>query len=103
MANAIAFSEPGGTVVLSATPIQGAIQIRILDRGSPSMAGDIGIGGDGQGRYERGQSLRLAIVRSLVELHRGRLTIEARDGGLRQVTCILPAAISPAQVQLAAG
>ncbi len=92
LANAVAFSDPGGAVALKAERRGADIAIQVVDNGAASVTGDIGAGGDGQNRFERGQSLRLSIVRSLVELHNGSLSLETRPDGLRQVTCILPAA-----------
>lgn len=92
LANAVACSDPGDTVLLTADRVDERIVIRTIDRGSTALMGDTGLGLDSSKRMERGQSMRLSIVRSLVELHRGQLTVEARADGLRQVVCILPAA-----------
>ena len=101
LANAIACSTPGQAVLLTADRQKDAIIIKVLDHGSTVPMGDAGLGGDAGKRLERGQSLRLSIVRSLVELHRGRLIVEALPNGIRQVVCVLPAAA--VELQKAAG
>ena len=101
LANAVACSDPGDTVLLTADRSDNRVVIRTIDRGSTALTGDPGFGLDSRRRMERGQSMRLSIVRSLVELHRGQLLVEARPDGLRQVVCILPAAVQG--VQKAAG
>ncbi|HRJ70036.1 MAG TPA: PAS-domain containing protein [Beijerinckiaceae bacterium] len=95
LANAVACSDPGDSVVLEAEQGEEGIAIRVLDNGALPATGDAGA--DSQRRTDRGQSLRLSIVRSLVELHHGRLMVEGRTDGKRQVVCILPAAHDPAQ------
>lgn len=101
LANAVACSDPGDTVLLTADRSDNRVVIRTIDRGSTALTGDPGFGLDSRRRMERGQSMRLSIVRSLVELHSGQLLVEARPDGLRQVVCILPAAVQG--VQKAAG
>jgi len=101
IANAVAFSDKGDTLVLSGARQGGEVVLRIADRGSLATLDDSGLGGDGVRRFDRGQSLRLSIVRSLVELHHGSLTVEARPDQMREVRCALPAA--SAQSQQAAG
>lgn len=94
LANAVASSDPGSRVMLQAEHTDEGIAIRVLDTGALPATGDAGAS-DGLRRPDRGQSLRLSIVRSLVELHQGRLIVEGRPDGLRQVVCILPAAQNP--------
>ena len=101
IANAVAFSDPGETVVLSGARSGNEVVLRIADRGSLSAVEDFGLGVEGPRRFDRGQSLRLSIVRSLVELHNGVLTVEARPDQMREVRCVLPAA--PQQSSKATG
>lgn len=91
IANAVACSDPGDTVLLQADRAQDRIVLRVVDRGRMADGGGLGQDKDASRRLERGQSMRLSIVRSLVELHHGSLTVEARNDGLRQVVCSLPA------------
>lgn len=99
LANAIACSDPGDTVMLSADRNGDRIVLNIVDRGPTGTGSKSGPGDETERRLERGQSMRLSIVRSLVELHHGRLTVESRSDGLRQVVCSLPAAVSDATAQ----
>ncbi|MCA0424304.1 MAG: PAS-domain containing protein [Proteobacteria bacterium] len=92
LANAVACSDPGDTVLLTADRSNDRIIIRTIDRGSTALTGDPGLGVDAKRRMERGQNIRLSIVQSLVELHHGQLLVEGRPDGMRQVVCILPAA-----------
>ena len=96
IANAIAFSDPGDTVVLSARREGDQIELRLADRGK--LGSEAGPPAEGQRRTETGQNLRLSIVRSLVEVHSGRLTIQPRPDGMREVSCLLPAATGTHQV-----
>lgn len=90
IANAIAFADPGDTVVVSGRRQGANIEIRLADRGKLSV--EAGPPMEGQRRNETGQNLRLSIVRSLVEVHNGRLDIQPRADGMREVLCLLPAA-----------
>jgi signal transduction histidine kinase len=102
MANAIAWSDPGDTVLLAAERKSDRIVLRVIDRGP--TAGKGRPDDEANRRIERGQSMRLSIVRSLVELHHGDLTVEARPDGLRQVICVMPAAPgAPGAAAAAAG
>lgn len=101
LANAVASSDPGDTVILQAERNGDRIVMRILDRGRLSGGTTLGGVDEAGRRTERGQSMRLSIVRSLVELHHGHLTVESRPDGKRQVLCSLPAA--PADESKATG
>ncbi len=82
LANAIKYSEPGGTIVVSGEQEPGAIVLRVRDTG-------IGIDSvalervfepfEQAGRTRGGLGLGLAIVKGIVELHGGRVAI-ASDG-----------------------
>lgn len=91
IANAVASSDPGDTVRLSAHRTGGNVEMRIADRGSFDPTTGLT---EERRRSEQGQSLRVSIARSLVELHHGQLTMKIREDGLREVSCILPAATS---------
>lgn len=87
IANAVASSDPGDTVTLSARHRGGNVEIRIADRGTFDPAT---MQSDERKRAETGQGLRLSIIHSLVELHGGQLTISMRNDGMREVCCALP-------------
>ncbi len=98
--NGIQFTPEGGSVTLFARPESGGVAIGVKDTG-------IGIGEDersrvfekfyrGRGARRRGGTgLGLALVRSFVELHRGRVTIDSEPGRGTTVTIHLPAGTEP--------
>lgn len=98
LSNALGFSEPGQTVTLSARRSEaGDVVFQVTDQGK-------GIDGDvldrvfdrfethTAGTRHRGVGLGLSIVKSFVELHRGRVEIESTPGRGTAVTCVFPAA-----------
>jgi signal transduction histidine kinase len=87
LANAAKFTDPGGHIRLAATAEAGEVVLRVRDNGrgiAPELlprvfdlymqAPDLGV------RRPSGLGLGLALVKSLVELHGGRIT--ATSGGL---------------------
>ncbi|MDX2159534.1 MAG: ATP-binding protein [Hyphomicrobiaceae bacterium] len=97
ISNAIGFSNPGGSVSLSAERRRGMIEIKVTDQG-------VGIPRNqhrtvlerfvsrSQGSKHRGAGLGLPIAKSLVELHGGRLHLESEPGVGTTVTVLLPEA-----------
>ena len=95
LSNAIGFSSPGQTVTLAALRRPDEVVFKITDQGR-------GIPHDVMehvfdrfhshtiGSRHRGVGLGLSIVRSFVELHRGRVLIDSAPGLGTTVTCILP-------------
>ena len=87
LSNAIKYSEPGGKVTLSASETDGAIQIRVSDTG-------LGISPEDQehifekfyrseteeARNRGGHGLGLPLAKDIIELHRGRLSVESTLG-----------------------
>ena len=86
--NAVSFSPPGGTVTVELTRQSGRIQLSVEDEG-PGIAPE-----DRERIFERFHSLRpededfgshsglgLAIARTIVEAHDGRLSARDRPGG----------------------
>jgi signal transduction histidine kinase len=101
LSNAVKFTRPGGTVTLSVRQTAGQLQIAVADTG-------VGIPEDQLPRlFERfsriqnaatagfsapkGTGLGLALTRSFVELHGGRITVASRVGEGSTFTIVLPA------------
>ena len=97
LSNAIKFSPPGGKVVVEGRREGDEVVIAVSDSGD-------GIPADQQGRVfdkfwrgrqsaerPRGSGLGLSLVKSFVELHGGRVTVESAPGAGTRVVCRLPA------------
>ena len=95
MSNAIGFSKPGGIVKLACWREGGHVVFSVEDQG-------IGIPLEqqrraferfesrSQGSDHRGAGLGLSIVKSLVDLHNGRVSLESKPGIGTRVTVRLP-------------
>lgn len=96
LSNAVGFSRDGQTITVTARRHDDEIVICVRDQGR-------GIPGDviakvfdrfesfTKGSSHRGVGLGLSIVRSFVELHGGRVSIESAPGKGTLVTCTFPA------------
>jgi len=96
ISNAIKFTPPGGSIRVEASRSGDALELTVADTG-------IGIPMQDQARvfdkFERaspqtpqsGAGLGLSLVKSLVELHGGAVTIESEPGAGTTVRCRLPA------------
>ena len=96
LSNAVGFSAPGQTVTLAAIRRDDEIIFKVTDqgRGIPPEVLDHVFGRfrtHTSGSRHRGVGLGLSIVRSLVELHGGRVLIDTAPGEGTTVTCIFPA------------
>ncbi|QXX76318.1 PAS domain-containing sensor histidine kinase [Methylovirgula sp. HY1] len=96
LSNAVGFSAPGQTVTLAAMRREDEIIFKVTDqgRGIPPEVLDHVFGrfrSHTSGSRHRGVGLGLSIVRSLVELHGGRVLIDSVPGEGTTVTCIFPA------------
>ncbi len=96
LSNAIGFSAPGQTIVLAALRRHDEIIFNVSDQGSgipPDLLEQVFERFKTQrtGSRHRGVGLGLSIVRSLVELHGGRVLIDSVQGEGTTVTCIFPA------------
>jgi signal transduction histidine kinase len=96
MSNAIGFSPPGETVTLTAERQKDKVVFRVIDTG-PGIPPEIKKRIFGlfesypRGSRHRGAGLGLAIVRSLIALHGGSVSIESEPGQGTVVSCIFPA------------
>ena len=107
LSNAIGFSESGQTVTLAAMRRGDEIVFKISDRGrgiAPEALEHVFERFESQpnGSRHRGPGLGLSIVRALVELHGGRVTIESVVGEGTLATCFFPIQAAGKVVQPAA-
>jgi cell cycle sensor histidine kinase DivJ len=102
VANAIKFTERGGTVTVSAAVEGSRLVLRVTDTGVGIAAEDLKRIGDPffqagktyQRRHE-GTGLGLSIVKSLVALHAGEMTVQSKLDEGTAVTVALPLAFMP--------
>lgn len=91
--NAVKFTPPGGKVALEAAKQKNKVMIMVRDTGSGIAPEELAKVFD---KFTRGQSrqagagLGLALVKSLVELHGGKIDIMSKPGKGTTVTCVLP-------------
>jgi cell cycle sensor histidine kinase DivJ len=105
VANAIKFTEHGGTVTVSASVEGSRLMLRVSDTGVGIAADDLKRIGDPffqagktyQRRHE-GTGLGLSIVKSLVALHAGEMTVQSKVDEGTTVTVALPLAFTPPPV-----
>jgi cell cycle sensor histidine kinase DivJ len=97
LSNAVKFTPPGGRVVLALVRDGDVIDLSVSDTGIGIAASDLPRLGDpffqAKGSYDRayeGTGLGLSVVRGLVGLHGGRLTIESAPGNGTRVCVRLP-------------
>ncbi|HET8727223.1 MAG TPA: ATP-binding protein [Alphaproteobacteria bacterium] len=100
VSNAIKFTPPGGEITLSAERDAEQVSLIVSDTG-------IGIPEADQqrvfGRFEKvhpnsrhsGVGLGLALVRSFIEMHGGRLVLTSKPGEGTTFSCILPVSATP--------
>lgn len=108
LSNAIGFSAPGQTVSIAALRRDGEMVFKVSDHGRGIPADVIDrvfdrFQSDTTGARHRGAGLGLSIVRTFVELHGGKVTIDSAPGEGTTVTCIFPLAESPAATHAGAG
>ena len=95
LSNAIGFSPPGGSVTLSAERANGSVVFSVTDDG-PGIPAELQqrvfdrFETHTSGSRHHGVGLGLSIVRSLVELHGGSVTIDSPAGRGTAVACTFP-------------
>ena len=94
--NAIAATQPGGSIVVSTRLQVGAIVVSVTDTGSGIAPAELAHVFDTYYRAPdadyRGAGLGLAIARAIVEAHGGRMWVESRLGEGSSFSFSLPAA-----------
>ena len=97
LSNALKFTPVGGTVTLLAEPVEGGVEVRVIDTGIGMKAEDIptALAAFGQvdarlARKYEGTGLGLPLSKALAELHGGSLTIQSQPGVGTTVTLFLP-------------
>jgi two-component system sensor histidine kinase KdpD len=94
--NATKYTPPGTEITISATRVDGEVQVEVADRGPglpPEALGRVFepfYRLDGQGVQSRGSGLGLAIAKGLVEAHDGRMWAKNRRGGGARFIFTLP-------------
>jgi signal transduction histidine kinase len=96
LSNAIGFSSPGQTITVAALRREGEVVFKVIDegRGIPKEIIDKvfdRFNSNKVGSNHTGAGLGLAIVRSFLELHGGKVLIDSVLGQGTTVTCIFPA------------
>ncbi|KRE09332.1 PAS domain-containing sensor histidine kinase [Bosea sp. Root381] len=96
ISNAIGFSSPGQSITVSATRSGSDIRITVADqgRGIPAEVKEKVFDrfeSHSLGSSHRGVGLGLSIVRSIVELHGGRVELDSAPGRGTRVTALFPA------------
>jgi len=102
VANAIKFTERGGTVTVSAAVEGSRLLLRVRDNGVGIAADDLKRVGDPffqagktyQRRHE-GTGLGLSIVKSLIGMHAGEMSVQSKVDEGTTVTVALPLAFTP--------
>jgi cell cycle sensor histidine kinase DivJ len=102
VANAIKFTERGGTVTASAVVEGSRLVLRVTDTGVGIAGDDLKRIGDPffqagttyQRRHE-GTGLGLSIVKSLVDMHGGEMTVQSKVDEGTTVTIALPLTFTP--------
>jgi signal transduction histidine kinase len=103
ISNGIKFTMPGGAITIEAERREDVLLLSVADTG-------IGIAPADQARvfekFERGvrqpgAGLGLSLVKSLIELHGGRVTIESASGCGTRITCGLPVSQQPTMASAA--
>jgi two-component system sensor histidine kinase BaeS len=101
ISNAIKYTPPLGSVMVSAGFQAGEVWLRVSDTG-PGIAAEEQVRifapfyrGPSSGRFPQGMGLGLSIARDLVAAHGGRLTVESAPGAGSHFTIWLPVQTSP--------
>jgi len=102
VANAIKFTERGGSVTVSAAVEGSRLMLRVTDTGVGIAADDLMRIGDpffqagkAYQRKHEGTGLGLSIVKGLVGLHNGEINVQSRVGEGTTVAVVLPLDFAP--------
>ena len=103
LSNAVGFSSPGQVVKVTALRVGGEVVLQVHDQGRgipPEVKEKVFERFETHtlGTRHRGVGLGLAIVRSFVELHGGRVELASEPGAGTTVTCTFPASGAPHQL-----
>jgi len=97
LSNSVKFSDKGGQIDVDVQAIDGDLELSVSDTGAGMSAEEIARIGDpfAQGEAaklseERGSGLGLSLVRSLTELHGGKMKIRSEKGEGTRVKITLP-------------
>jgi signal transduction histidine kinase len=101
LGNAIKFTPSGGNVEVSLEPADGGAEFRVVDSGVgidpkelPYIFDRFYRGSQASEPRATGSGLGLSIVRSIVEMHNGRVAITSTPGTGTQASVFLPADVS---------
>jgi signal transduction histidine kinase len=99
--NSIKFTPPGGTVEVTLEPTDEGAEVRVVDTGVgidpqelPNVFDRFYRGAQAHESRAAGSGLGLSIVRSIVEMHNGRVAISSTPGKGTQVSVALPRDVS---------
>jgi len=99
--NALKFTPAGGSVAISLQPTPDGAEIRVRDSGigipsneMPHVFDRFYRGAQATEERASGSGLGLSIVRSIVEMHNGRVTLTSNPGDGTEVTVRLPRDVS---------
>lgn len=96
MSNALRFTDPGGTVTISAERMGDTAKLTVKDNGRGIPAEDQATRFDSfTSSDRRGAGLGLSLVKHFVQLHGGNVGIKSRPGGGTEVVCWIPVEAMP--------
>jgi len=93
--NAVKYTRPGGTILLSAKEESSHVMLSVADTGAGISKEDVPhvfdrfYRGD-RSRTSQGNGLGLSLARSFVQAHRGKISVESSLGSGTTVTVLLP-------------
>jgi len=97
LSNSVKFSDKGGNVEIDAQAIDGDLELSVTDNGAGMSAEELAQIGTPYAQGEaakltdkRGSGLGLSLVKTLTELHNGKMDIQSNKGAGTRVKIILP-------------